>query len=171
MHPNRFDAMARSVAPIRSRRALFGLAAGAVAMLGGADLTSVKAQPRAKKKCPSGHKTCKNKCCKSGELCVKGTCVTGKADCNIHADSCQAGVICHCGQKEGVCSQRLQGGVRCAIEIAGKTACDQCSSDADCPTLGFPPGSSCVKDSGPACPLCPAANTLGKCVAPCNAEA
>ncbi len=172
MHPNRFDAMARSVAPIRSRRALFGLAAGAMTALVGSGSIDVQAQPRAKKKCKAGETKCKKKCCKTGDICAKGKCVTGQGTCADNADACESatGAICKCSQSAaGLCLRRLQGGVRCGIQL-NKTACDQCLNDADCHALGFPPGSSCVKDSGAECPLC-ASNTLGMCVAPCNFKA
>jgi hypothetical protein len=174
MNPDLFDAVARSLAPSHSRRAIIGIAAGAMTVLVGSGSIGVDARQRAKKKCKAGEKKCKNKCCKRGDICAKGVCVTGKADCANNDDACETGgasVLCNCGQKMGLCFQRLQGGVRCSIELGGKTGCDQCRIDADCHALGFPPGSSCVKDSGPFCPLCSAADARGKCVAPCNAEA
>ena len=99
----------------------------------------------------------------------QGTCIGG-------ADACLgvASPICTCdnGRSTGLCRSQMEGGTVCAIDITqpGMTTCDQCKTNGDCSRLGFPPGSSCVVDSGPNCPHC-LENTLGTCVAPCGFQA
>jgi hypothetical protein len=167
----RFDAVVRSLSPVRSRRALLGLAGSAVAALGLVAAPAVEAKHHHKK---HHHK---KKCqadtdCKSGQICAKGKCVTGQGTCATGNDSC-AGVgdpFCFdaSGKHECICLTRLQGGTRCGV-FGNKTACDQCLNDADCLALGFPQGSSCVVDFGPDCPLC-GNNTLGQCMLPCGVK-
>jgi hypothetical protein len=97
----------------------------------------------------------------------------GQGTCMGGADAC-LGVgspICTCdnGRQTGLCRTQMEGGTVCAIDITSPamTTCDQCKTNGDCARLGFPPGSSCVFDSGPNCRNCQE-NTLGTCVAPCG---
>jgi hypothetical protein len=168
MDPDRFDAVARLLAPTRSRRAALGLAAGAVAALGLGGSLPVDARKKKKKK-----KKCKaDKDCKSGQICAKGKCVTGQGTCAAGADTC-AGVgnpFCFdaSGKHECICLTRLEGGTRCGVYGNG-SGCDQCETDADCLSLGFPPGSSCTQDFGPECGVCQN-NNKGSCVLPCGVK-
>jgi hypothetical protein len=172
MDADRFDALVRSLSPVRSRRAVLSLAAGAVATLGLAD-SPVRAAHHRKKTCPPGQKKCKKKCCKSGEVCANGKCVTGQGACATGSDSCAGTGTTFCkdasGQHTCLCFARLQGGTRCGILSGARSACDQCLNDDDCRALGFPRGSSCVQDFGTQCPLCDN-NTLGQCILPCGAQ-
>ena len=171
MDADRFDTVARSLVRPRSRRSVLARAAGSLAALGiaGAGLVAPAA---AKRKCSSGETKCKKKCCREGEACVKGKCVTRDGDCASTAAACQSstGAICHCrGNNAGLCHRRMSDdAIRCAIFLDAST-CDQCANDQECLDLGFPPGSSCVQDYGPTCPLC-SNNSLGSCVAPCGTQ-
>jgi hypothetical protein len=96
----------------------------------------------------------------------QGTCVGGVDACLGNGTP-----ICTCngGRDTGLCRAQMEGGTVCAIDITqpAQTTCDQCKTNGDCLALGFPPGSSCVVDSGPNCRAC-RDNTLGTCVAPCG---
>jgi hypothetical protein len=167
-----FDRVTRTVSTVLSRRTFARvLSLGAIALPG---LSDAK-RTRKKKRCKRNKKKCGKRCfpranccnsadCAAGELCIGGQCVIGAADCPAAANSCQTVVNCT-DNPACLCFQRLEGGVRCVQLSTG--ACDQCATDADCATLGFPPGSSCIQDDGPGCTTC-AADDRGLCALPCG---
>src|SRR5690349_7394232 len=165
MDADRFDAAVRTFSPVRSRRAALGLAAGALAALGLSHAADTQAKSR--RKMPK--KKCKKAAdCKSGQNCAKGKCVTEQGTCAAGADTC-AGVgnpFCHdpSGKHTCICLTRLEGGTRCGVYGNG-SGYDQCETDADCLSLGFPPGSSCTQDFGPECGVCQNNNKVS-CVLP-----
>lgn len=84
MNTTRFDAIARSVNTLRSRRSLLGLAVGGVLGLAnlrqGADATLAQARTKRKKRqrkqqkaCPKARR-CGKKCCRGKTRCQKGVC-------------------------------------------------------------------------------------------------
>jgi len=168
MDADRFDAVIRSLSPVRSRRAALGLAGGAIAALGLSRAPDAQAKSRKKKK-----KKCKDAAdCKSGQQCANGKCVTGQGTCATGADTC-AGIgdpFCFdaSGKHECICQTRLQGGTVCGV-FGNASACDQCQTDADCLAMGFPAGSSCTQDFGPQCQACQN-NNKGICTLPCGVK-
>jgi hypothetical protein len=96
----------------------------------------------------------------------QGTCVGGVDVCLGNGQT-----ICTCnnGRDTGLCRSQMEAGTVCAIDITNpaQTTSDQCKTNGDCLRLGFPPGSSCVVDTGPNCPL-GQNSTMGTCVAPCG---
>ena len=166
MDPRRFDAVARALSPVRSRRAALGLAAGALTAFGLTGAPPVVGAKHKKKKCKSDAK------CKSGQICAKGKCVTGQGTCNAGDDACLGIGDPFCfdasGNHQCICNTRLQGGTRCGV-FGNASGCDQCQTDADCTALGFPQGSSCVQDFGGTCVACQN-NNKGICLLPCGVK-
>jgi hypothetical protein len=180
-----FDALARRLgAGVSRRRTLGWLGAGSVAAaLAGLGLEEAAAAKcrRGKKKCrgtcipksrccPTKSRCCRTRDCPPGGICTQGKCVTGQGTCAIGADSCANAGNPFCrditGQQTCVCKRRLEGGTRCGV-FGNASACDQCTTDADCLALGFPRGSSCTQDFGVDCPLCQNDNR-GSCTIPCG---
>jgi hypothetical protein len=159
----RFDRVAEFLGATGSRRTALGLALGG--LLGGPGLGDVQAGRR-KKRCRK--ECCRNRDCGSGEICAGGRCVVGRGDCPAGADECRDETTC-AGDLQCSCFQRLEGGTRCVQFTLENGACDQCETDADCRALGFPPGSSCIRDDGPDC-SCKADNK-GFCAEPCGFKA
>ena len=184
MDSERFDRLTRAFA-LPSRRQLIGVASGLLALPAVVGPEGAEAK-RKKTKCKDGQKHCgsKRKCfdlqtnrkhcgscgiaCAAGETCLGGQCVVvGPADCPADADSCSATDVVPCTDNPDCgCYQRLEGGVRCVQFTLPIGACDQCETDGDCIALGFPQGSSCIKDDGPSC-LC-LADSQGYCGEPCG---
>jgi hypothetical protein len=178
-----FDSLARRLAFGATRRgALRWLTAGAMAAGGvAATLSGPGTQEAAAAKCRRGKKKCRGRCikksrccgskdCAAGEKCAKGKCVTGQGTCAAGADTCANTGNPFCqdasGQHTCICLSRLQGGTRCGV-YGNASTCDQCTTDADCIDLGFPPGSSCTQDFGIDCPICQNDNR-GSCIIPCG---
>ena len=90
----------------------------------------------------------------------------GAAECPAGADSCATTTITCAEDDQCACHQRLEGGVRCVQFTLNQGECDQCATDADCRKLGFPPGSSCIKDDGAECSC--EADDRGFCGEPCG---
>jgi len=178
-----FDSLARRLAGGATRRgALRRLAAGAVAAGGvAAALVGPWAEEAAAGGCPHGKKRCHGKCirksrccgnrdCPPGGICAKGKCVTGQGTCAAGADTCANTGNPFCEDASGehtcICLKRFQGGTRCGV-YGNASTCDQCTTDADCIELGFPPGSSCTQDFGVDCQVCDNDNR-GSCIVPCG---
>lgn len=116
-------------------------------------------------RCPGSREACGRLCCAKGDICAGGTCVTGRADCPAGADTCVSEVDCG-DNPDCECFQRFEGGTRCVQFLLPGGACDQCANDADCRTLGYPPGSSCIRAFGAACEC--ESDDLGYCSEPCG---
>jgi hypothetical protein len=183
MDAKRFDQLTRLLT-LSSRRRVLGAIGGLSALpaLFGTELAVAK---RKKKRCKRGQVHCgsKRKCfdlqsdrkhcgscsttCNSGDLCIDGECVVGPGDCPANADSCSETDTVPCNDNPDCsCYQRLEGGVRCVQFLLPIGECDQCETDADCVALGFPVGSSCIKDDGPSCTCL--ADNRGYCGEPCG---
>jgi hypothetical protein len=169
METSLFDRLARS----RNRRTT--LRAVALALLGAGGTTRLGEQATSAKRKKGRHGHNKHRHGRGGtnNSGDNGGGFPGQGTCAGGADAC-LGVgspICTCGHggHTGLCRSQMEGGTVCAIDITSpaQTACDQCKTNGDCIALGFPPGSSCVVDSGPNCRAC-LDNTLGTCVAPCG---
>ncbi|HEU5432029.1 MAG TPA: hypothetical protein VFU81_10210 [Thermomicrobiales bacterium] len=172
MDAGRFDGFARSLARVRTRRAALRLTGGAVVAFGGAGASvAADAKQQRKKKCKNGTIRCNGQCCAADKVCIGGDCVSAQGTCAIGDNSCNvsAGIACsnpNSGGADCACYLRLQGGTRCVQFTLKKGACDQCKTDADCVALGFPKGSSCIRDDGPECNC--NANARGYCGEPCG---
>jgi hypothetical protein len=174
MDATKFDVWVRRLAKGENRRELLRkLAIAAPAAIAAIAATGVARPPTAvaaKTKCKANETKCKKRCCKKGQICANGKCVTGQGTCSAGADSCAnvGNPLCRdaSGQTTCLCLSRLEGGTRCGV-YGNQSACDQCTTDADCIALGFPAGSSCTQDSGPDCPLCQNDNK-GTCIIPCG---
>jgi hypothetical protein len=168
MDTERFDQITTRLAQARDRRStlrLLGLAllgAGGVALVGDEAIT---AKAKARKK-GHGHRHPGAGGGGGGSDPGQGTCVGGVDVCLGNGTP-----ICTCnnGQDTGLCRSQMEAGTVCAIDITkpAQTTSDQCKTNGDCARLGFPPGSSCVVDTGPNCPL-GQNSTRGTCVAPCG---
>ncbi|HEU0116146.1 MAG TPA: hypothetical protein VFQ80_15775 [Thermomicrobiales bacterium] len=191
METERFDRLATSLAQSRDRRSMLRLLGIAVLGAGGVALVgdeAIAAKAKARKK-GHGHRhpggnngggdggnSGDNGGDNSGGTGGggagggsdpgQGTCVGGVDVCLGNGTT-----ICTCnnGQDTGLCRSQMEGGTVCAIDITrpAQTTSDQCKTNGDCARLGFPPGSSCVVDTGPNCPL-GQNSTMGTCVAPCG---
>jgi hypothetical protein len=183
MDTSGFDSLTRRLAGGASRRwALRRLAVGAMAAGGlAAALAGPGTEEAAAAKCRRGKKKCRGKCipksrccgsgdCAPGEFCAKGKCVTGQGTCAAGADTCANAGNPFCKDASGdntcICLSRLEGGTRCGV-YGDASTCDQCTTDADCIGLGFPPGSSCAQDFGVDCKVCQNDNK-GTCIIPCG---
>jgi hypothetical protein len=148
------------------------LTAGALVAFGGADAAdAADAKWNRKQKCRRGRIPCNGQCCAAGKVCVGGECVTAQGTCASGDDSCDVvgGIACtnpNAGGATCSCFPRLAGGTRCVQFTLPQGACDQCKTDADCVALGFPRGSSCIRDDGPNCDC--HANVRGYCGEPCG---
>jgi hypothetical protein len=171
MDASGFDGLVRSLARLRTRRAALRLTAGALVAAGGASVAAGDAKQRRKKKCKGGRVPCDGQCCAEDKVCVGGECVSAQGTCASGDNSCNGDAAISCsnpnsGGADCACYLRLQGGTRCVQFTLDKGACDQCKTDADCVALGFPKGSSCIRDDGPDCAC--NANARGYCGEPCG---
>jgi hypothetical protein len=164
-----FDAAVRTLGATMGRRpllrGLMGTAFGLVAISEHASHVTAK-----QSKCRGGKIRCGQKCCAKGQACIGGKCRSRAGTCPIKADSCGPSGTVPCNDNEDCgCYQRLQGGVACVQFTLDQGACDQCQTDQDCRDLGFPPGSSCIKDDGDNCNC--EADKRGFCGEPCGFKA
>jgi hypothetical protein len=186
METERFDRLATSLAQSRDRRGMLRLLGVALLGAGGAALIgeqATAAKTKARKKGRHGHHghggnggdNSHNQGGDGGSGDGGGGSDPGQGTCVGGVDACLGNgtPICTCnnGRDTGLCRAQMEGGTVCAVDITNpaRTTCDQCKTNGDCARLGFPPGSSCVVDSGPNCRGC-LENTLGTCVAPCGFE-
>ena len=178
MDDARFDALTKALAVGAPRRRVLkgiggGIAAAIAGMAGRSEAAAARCRPGKKKcrgRCIPLSRCCGNRDCAAGEICAKGRCVTGRGTCAVGADSCANAGNPFCQDASGehtcICLSRLEGGTRCGV-YGNASTCDQCTTDADCIDLGFPPGSSCTQDSGIDCPVCQNDNR-GTCTIPCG---
>jgi hypothetical protein len=162
-----FDALIRTIDTHTRRRAALGVLGGALTAIlarGEREETAAKSR-KPKNGCKKGKTACGKTCCPKGKTCAGGECVVAQGSCPARADSCAKNVICN-DNPDCLCYQRLEGGVRCVQFKLDLGACDQCKSDRDCIALGFPPGSSCIKDDGNNCNC--DADKRGYCGEPCG---
>jgi hypothetical protein len=133
MHADRFDALARFLTPVGSRRAALTVVLGGALATLGLDTTEAR-KNRKKKSCPPCKKRKKGKCKKKlpdGTACAGGSCQGGRclaapcvpqdpasvcaAGCGSRRDSCGAAIVCLCptGQvclSNGSCATRCNPG-------------------------------------------------------------
>src|SRR5690242_14170019 len=148
MDTERFDRLATSLAQTRDRRTtlrLLGLALLGVSSAALISEQATAATATARKQGHGHHRPGNGG--GGGSDPGQGTCVGGVDACLGNGTP-----ICTCngGRDTGLCRAQMEGGTVCAIDITqpAQTTCDQCKTNGDCLALGFPPGSSCVVDSG-----------------------
>jgi hypothetical protein len=181
MDAGRFDRWTELLARAVSRRqSLASLGMGLGALVGRLNLVEAKKKRRKRrkrcrgskrrcgKKCISSTRCCRGRCDEPGDLCTGGVCVVGQGTCPTGADSCIAGVLCGgAASPNCACFQSTAGETRCGDSAGLGTACDTCTTDADC-VAQFPevPGAFCFQ-GGSNCG-CSAGQTF--CSAPCPAH-
>jgi hypothetical protein len=162
----RFDALARTLISIASRRQLLR---GLVAAGFGVDVARSPALVDARRKRKRKHKKKEKKAtpnefgcfevgdpCKSEADCCSGICEGKKCrahdtgTCNQKAPgTCEAGnpleTLCN-GRTDCACLRTTADSNACAQ--LGTDACADCQKDADCAALGFPPGTACAPFAG-----------------------
>jgi hypothetical protein len=165
MDSNRFDALARSVSTLVSRRKLAGGLGLSALMLPGLGEAKKKHKHKKKKKVKFNDFGCVNvgNFCKNSEQCCSGIC-QGKKDkkkCQAHdASTCQAGqTVVACGGSGNVTCTTSSGdpGGSCLTTTghgalcAHFATCFVCTKDADC-QAPCGPQAACI-----VCPACAAA--------------
>jgi hypothetical protein len=104
--------------------------------------------------CQNGTCRCPTECCvdpdcAAGQLCAQGQCVTGQGACALGTDACLT-PLPTCGAPSCYCSTR-NGTTRCGNHVP-ISACDSCTSDADCAALRPDvPGAFCTTGSAGRC--------------------
>lgn len=180
MNADRFDELLRVMTG--SRRMALGAALAAVGagFVPGSDAAGKSRKPgKAKKPKPNVY-GCLNvgARCKRAEQCCSGICEgkKGRRKCRAHdTGTCDQDAPGYCEAGNPYLAQCNGGGCLCfrttgdSRFCAGSVVCETCQRDADCLSLGYPPGSACAPVSGDlACEeICESGMA---CVTPCGLE-
>jgi hypothetical protein len=160
MEASHFDALTRSLADARSRRAAVGgLLAGTLGLLRFAEAAAKQKSKNRKNRLQRNAFGCVNvggKCRAKDSNCCSGICQgkkpkKGERDkskciahntgaCSFGQDSCGGGVF-PCGLPGGNCLVTTGNASFCGVQAKG--ACLDCKKDADCVALGYGQGAAC----------------------------
>jgi hypothetical protein len=187
MNALQFDALLRSLASVTSRRGLVttlsrGLLAALSLHVRGEEAAAGRRDgcPECKRckrrrcrpekdRTPCGstgeRQCCDGRCCASGDICVRGKCVTGQGTCADGADTCSVAISSCNGVPEDKCTCVIttSNETRCAAN-ARIGDCGECTDDAFC-RQKYGPTAFCV-DIGHGTCGCPAIQPAW-CMRPC----
>lgn len=180
MDDSRFDAIARALAGVATRRgalaalaALAGIPVKTAARKRHHDHPATRRQVQVEARCRLNGSPCT-----TGAQCCSRKCEGGKGRkkckscmlkaCSSKADLCRGGAICGCkGNPDCACWTGIGGDQVCASLPYG--VCAPCENDATCEGLSGVAGSRCIKADDKACGCKSAGNPRGTaCVAPCG---
>lgn len=151
MESSRFDRLTRVVSRAASRRAVLGLAAGAlsgiVAMAGvdaGNRTTCRGNKKKCGKRCIPKSKCCKNRECAGGETCQNGSCRCPNETKPCDNECIPNDFCCNCATPaecqiaacdEGTCVfTDVEPGTPCSIGVCNGGVCTSCNQGASCTT-------------------------------------
>ena len=118
MNERDFDSFIHPLSASLTRRCSLSALGGALAVVLGrlaiGDTKVVDAAER-KRGCPKGRRCGKKQCCKRGQVCLDGRCVSGRGTCEAGQNSCAGQGVIGCNGGDCVCFVTTRGATFCGV--------------------------------------------------------